>query len=103
MCFTLALYGIASGKLRQNHKSNTHLCLYAWEIAVEYHGRQHFEPVEFFGGKEAFHKTVGRDKRKATLAKNHSVKLLIVTETDNQDDIVRDINDILNKRKVLPP
>ena len=73
-----------------------------WKIAVEYHGRQHFEPVEFFGGKEAFHKTVERDKRKANLSKRHGVKLLIVTETDNHNDIVRDINDLLSKRKVLP-
>ena len=72
-----------------------------WKIAVEYHGRQHFEPVEFFGGKEAFHKTVERDKRKADLSKRHGVKLLIVTETDNQDDIVQDIKNILNKKKVL--
>ena len=73
-----------------------------WKIAVEYHGRQHFEPVEFFGGKEVFHKTVERDKRKLDLSKKHGVKLLIVTETDNHDDIVRDINNVLNKRKVLP-
>ena len=74
-----------------------------WKIAIEYHGRQHFEPVEFFGGKEAFHKTVERDKRKADLSKRHGVKLLIVTETDNQDDTVQDIKNILNKRKVLGP
>lgn len=74
-----------------------------WNIAVEYHGRQHFEPVEFFGGKEVFHKTVERDKREADLSKRHGVKLLIVTETDNHDDIVRDINNILTKRKVVPP
>ena len=74
-----------------------------WKIAVEYHGRQHFEPVEFFGGKEVFLKTVERDKRKVNLSQKHGVKLLIVTETDNQDDIVQDINNILNKRKVLSP
>ena len=74
-----------------------------WKIAVEYHGRQHFEPVEFFGGKEVFLKTVERDKRKVNLSKKHGVKLLIVTETDNQDDIVQDINNILKKRKVLSP
>ncbi len=73
-----------------------------WKIAVEYHGRQHFEPVEFFGGKETFYETVERDKRKANLSKRHGVKLLIVTETDNHDDVVQDINNILNKRKVLP-
>ena len=74
-----------------------------WKIAVEYHGRQHFEPVEFFGGKEVFLKTVERDKRKENLSKKHGVKLLIVTETDNPDDIVQDINNILKKRKVLSP
>ena len=73
-----------------------------WKIAVEYHGRQHFEPVEFFGGKEVFHETVERDKRKAKLAKKHGVKLLIVTEVDNHDDIVQEINNIMKKRKVLP-
>lgn len=73
-----------------------------WKIAVEYHGKQHFEPVEFFGGKEAFHKSVERDKRKADLSKKHGVKLLIVTQTDNHDDVVRDINNILDNRKVLP-
>ena len=73
-----------------------------WKIAVEYHGRQHFEPVEFFGGKEVFHETVERDKRKAKLAKRHGVKLLIVTEADNHDDIVQEINNIVKKRKVLP-
>ena len=73
-----------------------------WKIAVEYHGRQHFEPVEFFGGKEAFHNTVERDKKKANLSKKHGVKLLIVTETDDHDDVVRDINSILSNRKVLP-
>lgn len=73
-----------------------------WKIAVEYHGRQHFEPIEFFGGKETFYETVERDKRKANLSKRHGVRLLIVTETDNHDDIVQEINNILNKRKVLP-
>jgi hypothetical protein len=33
-------------------------------IAFEYQGRQHFEPVEFFGGIEAFERTRKRDERK---------------------------------------
>ena len=74
-----------------------------WKIAVEYHGKQHFEPVEFFGGKKSFLETVERDKKKANLSKRHGVKLLVVTETDNSDDIVQDINNILKKRKVPSP
>ena len=72
-----------------------------WKIAIEYHGRQHFEPVEFFGGKEAFHKSVERDKRKADLSKRHGVKLLVVTETDNHDDIVQDIKKHCAKKKSI--
>ena len=30
-------------------------------IAIEYQGKQHFEPVEFFGGEEGYKKTVERD------------------------------------------
>jgi hypothetical protein len=40
-----------------------------WQIAVEYHGRQHFEPVLFFGGNDSFEKTQQRDIRKKRLAK----------------------------------
>lgn len=36
-----------------------------WNIAVEFHGGQHFEAVEFFGGKEAFLRNVERDQRKS--------------------------------------
>jgi len=28
-----------------------------WRIAIEYHGKQHFEPIDFFGGQEAFKRT----------------------------------------------
>ncbi len=74
-----------------------------WKIAVEYHGKQHFEPVEFFGGVETFKKTVERDKRKMNLANRYGVKLIVVTEEDDQDEIIQGIHDILSKRKILPP
>jgi len=35
-----------------------------WNVAVEYHGKQHFEPVDFFGGEDAFEATLKRDKKK---------------------------------------
>jgi len=33
-------------------------------LAFEYQGKQHFEPVDFFGGEEAFKYTLKRDQRK---------------------------------------
>ena len=35
------------------------------KIAFEYQGRQHFEPIDFFGGQESFESTIKRDKLKA--------------------------------------
>jgi hypothetical protein len=57
-----------------------HLDVYIPEadIAVEYMGKQHFEPVEFFGGKGAFEELLKRDKRKADLCRAHSVDLIFV-------------------------
>ena len=50
-----------------------------FNVAIEYHGKQHFEPVEFFGGHEAFKKNLERDIRKQKLAVQNNVKLFIVT------------------------
>lgn len=46
------------------------------KIAIEYHGQQHYEPVEHFGGVEAFRRNQERDARKCELAKKHKVKLV---------------------------
>ncbi len=45
-------------------------------IAFEYQGRQHFEPVDFFGGKEAFEKAKKRDKRKRKKCEANGVRLI---------------------------
>lgn len=74
-----------------------------WKIAVEYHGKQHFEPVEFFGGEEAFKKTVERDQRKIKLAKRNGVKLFVITEDNAQDELIQNIYIETSKRRVLPP
>ncbi len=47
-------------------------------IAIEYQGRQHTEPIEFFGGTEAFLKNQERDKRKLRLCGENGIKLLYV-------------------------
>ena len=74
-----------------------------WKIAVEYQGKQHFEPVEFFGGEEGYKKTVERDKRKVTLAKRNGVKLFIIAENDDQGELIKKINEINQERKISAP
>ena len=53
-------------------------------VAIEYQGKQHFEPVEFFGGQEHFEKQVVRDKLKKKLSKEKGVKLVYI----NYDEII---------------
>jgi hypothetical protein len=64
-----------------------------WGLGVEYHGKQHFESVEFFGGEEAFKDSQKRDARKARLCEQYSVALFVVTEEDDVDELVRSIRE----------
>ena len=45
-------------------------------IAIECQGKQHFEPVEFFGGKSDYQDTIERDERKRNLCEKNGIKLL---------------------------
>ena len=47
-------------------------------LLIEFHGSQHYFPVEFFGGDDGFKKTKLRDRLKISLAKDLHYKLLIV-------------------------
>ena len=60
----------------------TLLCL------IEYDGEQHFKPIEFFGGEEAFQKQQERDQKKDEWCKENNIPLLRIPYTDY---------DILNK------
>ena len=45
-------------------------------LAIEYQGKQHYEPVELFGGEEGLRSTRERDKRKKALLTAQEVPLL---------------------------
>ncbi len=66
-------------------------------IAIEYQGKQHFEPVEFFGGLEAFNRTIVRDAIKSELSKQNNVKLIYINYWENiSPDLILDkINEVL--------
>ena len=75
-----------------------------WNIAVEFHGEQHFQAVDFFGNADAFAKNVERDARKAALARRHGVKLFVVTKEDDVAALIIEIEKILSQRgPALPP
>jgi hypothetical protein len=54
---------------------------------IEYHGLQHFESVEFFGGEEGFQRGQERDSRKRTLCEKNGLRLVEVAYDRNIDDV----------------
>lgn len=58
----------------------------ALSVAIEYHGVQHFEPVERFGGNTKFLQTQQRDARKRELCSKHAVRLIEVAYDQNISD-----------------
>ena len=60
-------------------------------VAIEYQGKQHDEPVEFFGGIDAFNKGLKRDQLKRKKCLNNGVRLIEVREGYNLKDIIADI------------
>ncbi len=49
------------------------------KIAIEYQGKQHFEPIDYFGGQIAFEQQQRRDKIKANLSKENNIKLVYLS------------------------
>lgn len=49
------------------------------KIAIEYQGRQHFQPVGIFGGDDAYEKTKERDIRKYKLCIEHGIKMYYIS------------------------
>lgn len=59
---------------------NQHLDIYLPElgIAIEYQGLQHEEPIEYFGGQQAFEKRKRLDEKKRRLCQRNNVRLIYV-------------------------
>ena len=52
------------------------------KIGIEYQGKQHFEPVKFFGGIEAFKSLKKRDLQKKIICKKQNIILIYFTYRD---------------------
>ena len=68
-------------------------------IAIEYQGKQHTEPVEFFGGHEAFLKNLERDERKRILCEQNETKLFYVFPETDTLRFIEELKEFINKIK----
>lgn len=74
-----------------------HLDIFIKEIkvGVEYHGLQHFEPIDYFGGEEAFIENQKRDKKKYNKCIKQNVKLIVVKEGYDFDNLIKVIKNFI--------
>lgn len=69
-------------------------------VAIEYQGKQHFEPVDFFGGKESFEQLQIRDQEKAKLSKENGIKLVYINYwEDISESLIIDRVGVIPKQK----
>ena len=67
-----------------------------YNIAIECQGKQHFEPVEFFGGKEKFKYQIKMDLRKKELCETHNITIIYYTKHNkNFISTVEELKNIL--------
>lgn len=63
---------------------------------IEYDGKQHFEPIEHFGGEESYKLTVERDTIKNNYCKSNDIPLLRLPYYLSNKEIIKEITNIMN-------
>lgn len=62
-----------------------------YNMCIEFQGKQHYQPVEFFGGENGFKLQLKRDKIKEIYCKSQGIKLMVIKYNDNVLDILTKI------------
>jgi hypothetical protein len=65
-----------------------------YNICIEFNGKQHYEPVKWFGGEKSFKEQIIRDKIKSEYCKNNNIRLIIIKYND--DDVNKKLNKLFN-------
>ncbi|MDA3905119.1 MAG: hypothetical protein PF484_03500 [Bacteroidales bacterium] len=70
------------------------------KVGIEYQGKQHFEPIEHFGGLKSFEKLIERDKKKKILCEENNIELIyfIHNEKLNTESVEEKLKKIYQKK-----
>ncbi len=79
---------------KNKHKLPFDFYLPEYNICIEFDGKQHFEPINFFGGKDAFNKTKINDNIKNKYCSDNNIKLIRIPYY-NYENIEHILNDEL--------
>ncbi|SDJ36387.1 hypothetical protein SAMN04487926_14527 [Paraburkholderia steynii] len=86
---------IAHGQPRWLGRQHLDIWIPSLNVALEYHGVQHFRAIDYFGGDAAFAKGQERDRRKRELCKQNEVRLIEIAYDRNVDDIT--LSNLINR------
>jgi hypothetical protein len=93
---------IQHGRPRWLGRQHLDIWIPKWKIGIEYQGKQHFEPIKFFGGIEGLKNAKERDKRKQLLCELNKVELILVSDGESHDEVINQVIEIRRlKRKNL--
>ena len=70
--------------------------LHDYNVCIEYDGIQHFKPIEYFGGEEAFQKRQLNDKIKTEYCIDNHITLIRLPYTLSEDEIKNIVLNIWN-------
>ena len=90
------------GWLKYNNYMFLDFYLPEYNIGIECQGKQHFNPIEYFGGNDAFESTRDRDILKQKLCKEHNIEILYYTDIKLEEypyDVITDLNELIKKIK----
>jgi hypothetical protein len=62
-----------------------------WRAGIEYQGLQHDQPVEFFGGEEAFQRNQARDAAKRAKCERLGIRLIEVRSGYDKDALIANV------------
>jgi len=65
------------------------------KLAIEYHGRQHDEPIAFFGGQEAYEQVKKRDARKKRQCTRNDVQIVYVRPGYDLNNLLAYIREVI--------
>ena len=57
-----------------------------YNCCIEYDGKQHFEPIEWFGGQKSLEYTQKHDRIKTKYCKNNNIKLFRISYLENIEE-----------------
>lgn len=89
-------------RIKKSHKMELDIYIPKIKLGIEYDGIQHFEPIDFFGGKKTFKRIKENDNIKNKLIQSHPEDIKIFIRIPYWENITEEnIRDIFKKNKVL--